>query len=328
MGYPTRRGFLKQTGSAVLGSSLLGRNAVTAGEKRNKTFEIIDCHTHFYDPTRPQGVPWPGKNSKLYRTVLPKDLRAQPQAKPVTGTVVVEASGWLEDNQWLLDLAKEDPFVVGVVGNLDPTDDDFAKHVKRFSQNKLYRGIRIAHQSASKLIEAGQEKKLLALADADLELDVNGGPDMPNAVAALAKALPQLRIVVNHIANVRITSDPPPKKWALALQNAAQFNNVFCKVSALVEGAGRGKDKPPDNIEFYKPYIDVVWQAFGEDRLIYGSNWPVSDRAANYKTLQQIVLEYFAEKGDAVSRKFFSKNAKIAYKWVERNGRNTSNGHN
>ena len=77
---------------------------------------IIDTHTHFYDPTRPQGVPWPGPDEELlYRRVLPEDHRALAAPEGVTGTVVVEASAWLEDNQWILDLAAQTPWIVGLV---------------------------------------------------------------------------------------------------------------------------------------------------------------------------------------------------------------------
>jgi predicted TIM-barrel fold metal-dependent hydrolase len=96
---------------------------------------------------------------------------------------------------------------------------------------------------------------------------------------------------------------------------------VFCKISALVEGAARDGQEAPDDLSFYKPTIDVVWNAFGDDRVIYGSNWPVSDRAAEYQTLQRIVMEYALEKGADATRKFCSLNAKRAYKWVERPGR-------
>lgn len=77
----------------------------------------------------------------------------------------------------------------------------------------------------------------------------------------------------------------------------------------------------PDEVDFYRPYIDVVWDAFGDDRVIYGSNWPALDRAADYQTLQKIVMDYAAEKGDEVTRKFLPLNAKRAYKWIERPGR-------
>ena len=99
------------------------------------------------------------------------------------------------------------------------------------------------------------------------------------------------------------------------------YQNIYCKISALVEGAARDGQEAPDDLAFYKPYIDVVWNAFGDDRVIYGSNWPVSDMAASYEKLQRIVMEYAAGKGVDAIRKFCSLNAKQAYKWIEREGR-------
>ena len=109
-----RRNFLQMSAATVAAAV---QTELQAGV--SAAFPVIDCHTHFYDPGRPQGVPWPGRDSSLYRTVLPADLRRLPQHLPVTGTIVVEASSWLEDNDWLLELAQRDPFIVGVVGNLD-----------------------------------------------------------------------------------------------------------------------------------------------------------------------------------------------------------------
>ena len=104
---------------------------------------IIDTHTHFYDPTRPEGVPWPNPNDEvLYRRVMPEDYKALAVPEGVTGTVVVEASKWLEDNQWILDLAAAEPFIVGFVGHLEPTAD-FKNNLNRFSANPLFRGIRL-----------------------------------------------------------------------------------------------------------------------------------------------------------------------------------------
>ena len=91
--------------------------------------------------------------------------------------------------------------------------------------------------------------------------------------------------------------------------------------AALVEGAARDGQQAPDALAFYKPYIDVVWDAFGDDRVIYGSNWPVSQRAADYHKLQRIVMEYALQKGDEATAKFCADNAQRAYKWIERPGR-------
>ncbi len=106
--------------------------------------QIIDTHVHFFDPTRPQGVPWPPKdNALLYRTTLPQHYRALPVPQRVDGAIVVEASTWVEDNQWILDLAAREPFIVGLVGNLPLGTPECAGHLKRFAANPLFRGVRI-----------------------------------------------------------------------------------------------------------------------------------------------------------------------------------------
>lgn len=292
-----------------------------SSERASDELDIIDCHTHFYDPTRPEGVPWPPENTPLYRTVLPEHLRALKTLQPVTGTVIVEASSRVEDNAWLLQLAKNDPFIVGIVGRIEPGSPDFEKHLTRFAANPLFRGIRVSASLLETLLRENSLADFERLAAHDLSLDVNGGPETPALIAQLAAKVPSLRIVLNHIGNVRITADPPPQAWQDGIGAAAAHPNVFCKLSALVEGASRGGEQAPSDLTFYQPYIDVVWNAFGEDRVIYGSNWPVSERAADYLTLQRIVMEYATTKGDAATKKFCSLNAKRAYKWIERPGR-------
>ena len=283
-----------------------------------KPLEVIDCHTHFYDPKRPEGIPWPAPNSPLYRTVLPADLRQQPQYLPVTGTVVVEASPRLEDNQWLLDLAANDPFLVGIVGNLQPGTDRFAGHLRRFAQNPLFRGIRVSAKTLQSLLEQKTLQDFKRLADADLALDVLGGPETPPLIATLARQVPQLRIVMNHLANVSITADGPPADWILGLQAAAKQKHVYAKISGLVEGASRNGKQAPLDVEFYQPYLDVVWELFGDDRVIYGSNWPVCERGAPYADVQRIAFEYAQSRSDAALIKLAATNSRKAYHWLDR----------
>lgn len=315
-----RRAFLACSAAGLVGLGL----KISSAKDIPADLDIIDCHTHFYDPTRPEGIPWPGKGTPLYRPVLPTHLRALKPFRRVTGTVIVEASPLVEDNAWLLNLAKDDPFVVGIVGNLKPGEPDFAKQLNRFAVNPLFRGIRVNVALVKQLLDKNELTDLKRMADLDLSLDVNGGPDTPAALAQLAPKLPTLRLVLNHIGNVRITKDAPPSDWQAGIVAAAKQPNVFVKVSALVEGAARDGDQAPRELDFYRPYINVVWNAFGDDRVIYGSNWPVSDRAADYETLQRIVLEYAFERGEQVTRQFCSLNAKRAYKWIERDGRRHS----
>jgi L-fuconolactonase len=291
-------------------------SSVTVADDKPK-FDIIDCHTHFYDPTRPQGVPWPDKDDKaLYRSVLPAEYEKLAKPLGVVGTVVVEASPWLEDNQWLLDLAAKDPFLVGVVGHLDPAGDDFEKNVRRFAASRLFRGIRISRDALKAGLDGQLVKRCDLLVDHDLALDVNGVPEMPAEVAVLAAKAPKLRIVINHAANLRIDGKEPPKPWADGMRAAAKTPNVFCKVSALVE---QTEKKPaPRNVDYYLPVLDTLWAIFGEDRLLFGSNWPVSDRAAPLAVVVGIVRDYFTAKGEKVVAKIFAGNSSVAYKWLKR----------
>lgn len=278
---------------------------------------IVDTHTHFYDPRRPEGVPWPSPDDKfLYRPVLPGEYQAMTRAHGVVGTVVVEASPRAADNDWVLDLGEKDPFVLGLVGNLAPGSPEFAQHFPRLSQRPKFLGIRVN----SGPLGAGLEKPeyladLKKLTDAGKELDVNGRPDLLPIVAQLAKKLPNLRIVINHLANVRIDGPKLDETWLKDLQAAAKSPQVSLKVSALVEGASQGNRKPPDDPDYYRPVLTAAWDTFGDDRVIYGSNWPVSARFADYAVVQKIVQSFAVARGLEASRKFFHANALAAYRW-------------
>lgn len=306
-----RRHFLK-----IASASVASCVAASAASGADEVVAAIDAHTHFYDPTRPQGVPWPGKGDKqLYRRVLPPEFQELTRPQHVGGTIAVEASPWLDDNQWLLDLAAREPFIVGVVGNLNPADDNFAEHFKKFARDSLYRGIRVNHGDLAKGLESRAYVKNLGLiAELDRELDVNGGPNMPADVARLARALPELRIVINHAANLPIDGKPVPAAWRQGIKAAAEGKRVYCKVSALVEATGRAKKDAPADVDFYRPVLDALWDVFGADRLIFASNWPVSDRAAPYARLFEIVHTYFQAKGKTPLARFLRDNAVAAYK--------------
>ena len=272
---------------------------------------IIDTHTHFYDPIRPEGVPWPNPNDEvLYRRVMPEDYKALAIPEGATGTVVVEASKWLEDNQWILDLAAEESFIVGFVGHLEPTVD-FEDNLNRFSANPLFRGIRLGSGHLQAIGDQTFLASIEKLAAKELTLDLLINPEALSILPTLVEHTPEIRIVINHIAGVPISEQPPDPAWVSAIHEVARYPNIYCKVSGLAEHTGQ--IPAPTNVAYYTPTIDILWDAFGEDRLIYGSNWPVSERFAPYKVVQQIVNAYFSAKGEAVKAKFFWQNAKAAY---------------
>ncbi len=310
----SRRNFLASQATALICSAI-----PSFADKSNDSVDdlkIIDCHTHFYDPSRPQGVPWPAKSSSLYRTVLPADLKALPKFRPVHGTVIVEASQWIEDNDWLLALAESDPFIAGIVGRLPVGNPDFKSLIQRYSKHRFYRGIRASAVGLKEPISTGNFADFETLADHDLSLDINGDLESFNVASAIASRVPSLRIIVNHIGNVSIDESGPPQEWRAAVLRASAAPNVFCKISGLVEGASRNGRKAPHSLPMYAPYLDAVWSAFGDNRVIYGSNWPVSESAASYETLQRIAMEHAFSKGKTAAQRFCALNAKDAYKWI------------
>ncbi|MDD4871462.1 MAG: amidohydrolase family protein [Kiritimatiellae bacterium] len=314
----TRRHFLQS--AAALTASVYGGCSTANKTGKVVPAKIIDTHVHFYDPSRPQGIPWPPKNDPLlYRTVLPKDYRVLAVPQPVNGVVVVEASPWIEDNQWILDLAVHDSLIVGLVGNLPIGTPEFAGHLKRFAVNPLFRGVRIRNGS----LEAGLKdhaflRDLHDIADRGLCFDVHFPPVWVAQADCLARSVPNLRIIVNHIAGVAVTGGPPPEEWLRLMRTLAEHPQIFMKVSGLVEGTKCSKGDAPVNVEFYQSVLETLWNIFGPDRLVYGSNWPVSARFASLATVQQIAMNFFASKGQAAMDKVFWKNAQVAYRYIAR----------
>lgn len=316
----SRRGFLGHATSAAALASLTALPALTQGcasltQTAPLESGIIDTHTHFYDPTRSQGVPWPGREDAfLYRPVLPPEFESLARPLGVTTTVVVEASPWLEDNQWLLDLTRRYDGLIGVVGHLKPGSPEFASALLRFRKNRRFRGVRLGGNEAERAARDPYLRRDLArLVAADLALDVLVEPEQLPAVAALAGAVPDLRIVLDHCGNVAVDGRTPPDKWVDGVRRCAAQPRVFVKVSGLVEGTGRRDGEAPRELAFYRPVLDVLWQAFGPDRLLFASNWPVSARFASYETVFRIVQGYFTEKGSGVARRFFTENAVRVY---------------
>lgn len=266
---------------------------------------ILDTHTHFYDPSRPQGVPWPPREDKLlYRTVLPDEYRELVEPLGVRSTIVVEASAWLEDNQWVLDLAQRHPMIVGLVGRIEPGAPGFARSLERFRKNPLFLGIRVGTGVLhDRLTRPAFTDDMKRLAQAGLSLDVVGAPTMLPDVLTLTQRVPNLRIILDHL--------PFDGADASALREVAQRRSVYAKVSNVLR---RTNDKVETSTAAYRDRLDELWSLFGEDRVIYGSNWPVSNRVAPYTAVLNIVREYATARSPVAADKYFWLNAKAAYR--------------
>ena len=177
--------------------------------------------------------------------------------------------------------------IAGFVGRLTPGDPSFAAGVTRFTRNSLFRGIRVSGGDVAGLTELAKLRDPEIRAAHDLSLDVNGSvPSLP-AVAAVARAVPGLRIVIDHVANVAIDGRAPPADWLGGMDAVCRGRATYSgKGSGLALGADVCGGKAPADVEFYRPVLDAVWERFGEERVIYGSNWPVSEVFAPFGTAQ------------------------------------------
>ena len=276
---------------------------------------IIDTHTHFGDPSRP--------NPLLHRTEMPEAYKAVALPEGVTGTVVVEAQIGIQEVQWMLDLAVGDSFIVGYVADadgrhdgqhgMDPYSQEFGRQLDRFAANPLFSGIRVhglKHDSSemfSRFLESMEQ-----LVARDLELDIDIEYYKLDALFEVTRRLPELRVVINHSGHGRrIDGKTVDPQWAERMRMAAEYPGIHCKVSGLVGKTDAGS--APSDVEVYRPRLDALWDAFGEDRLIYGSNWPVTDRGGEYQEQLSIINEFFAPKGHKVLEKLYWKNASKFY---------------
>jgi L-fuconolactonase len=299
--------------------------ALTDTVAQAATIPINDTHIHLFDPTRPQGVPWPNKDNKiLYQPALPDRYRKIAVPLGITGAIEVEASPWLEDNQWVLDVAAKDTIIVGTVGDLEPGKPDFRKHLERFHRNPLFRGIRYGNLWGRNLGAEMSKPEFIddlkALAEAGLELDTaNQNPALVSDTVRLTDRIPGLRVVIDHLPQLEPPTEPAAHKAFHAnLLELGKRPQVYLKVSEVLR---RVDGRVPDDLAFYRPRLDQLFDIFGEDRLVYGSDWPNSDQWAPYAQVLKIVREYFTAKGPAIAEKFFWKNSVAAYRWVKRPAR-------
>ena len=306
----TRRDFLV---SATAATGLLARVPADAATS-SAPIPAIDTHTHFYDPTRGQGVPWPPVTDDiLYRPRLPEHIRAQFAGLHILGTVVVEASEWVGDNDWILNLAKTNPEIVGFIGHLVPGSPEFAGNLRRLAADPLFRGLRLRGNYLKSIADPAVAADLKRVADLDLSVDALGGAAILEPTLQLSRLLPTLRIVIDHVPFTDWDADPAAMRPAFA--ELARRPNVFAKISNV---ARRVSGKIIDDPAHYRPALDTLFELFGPDRVIYGSNWPVSDRVAPYPVVHRIVADYFASKDRATAESYFWRNSHTAYRWLRR----------
>jgi L-fuconolactonase len=312
-----RRKFLALSAGVPFAAGL----PLTAAEP-NALIPIIDTHIHLFDTNRPQGVPWPDKNDPLlFKPALPGRYRSIAGPLGITGAIVVEASPWIDDNQWVLDTAADDKIIVGVIGNLEPGNPDFGKQLSRFQANPLFRGIRYGtlwgRNISSQLENPRFISDLKSLARDGLVLDTaNPNPALMSAIMKLTDLVPDLKVVIDHLPQMTVPEDPMIRKsYEADLRELSQRPRVYVKISEVLR---RVNGQIPTTLDFYRSHLDELYAVFGENRVLYGSDWPNSDRWLPFEDGLNLVREYFLEKGQTAAEKYFWKNSLAAYNWQKR----------
>lgn len=277
---------------------------------------LIDAHQHFWDPAR-ANYPWMDapELTPIRRAFGPADLAPLLKASGIDASIVVQCRSALAETEEFLQIAHATPSVIGVVGWADLTDaalGDTLDRLRALPGGAKLVGIRHqVHDEADPdwLLRTYVQRGLAAVFARDLAYDLLVRTRELPAAIATAKAFPQARFVLDHAAKPPI-ADGGSAEWSDRIASLAASGNVWCKVSGLATEA-----KWTDwDAERLFPFVQHVATCFGEDRLIFGSDWPVCLVAGSYGEIKRALEACLAKLGTSVREKAFGANAKQAYR--------------
>ena len=253
----------------------------------------IDAHQHFWR-YNPAEYGWIDDSmSGLRRDFLPADLEREMKGVGFDGSIAVQARQTLEETRWLLQLAEQSPFILGVVGWVDLRFPDVRSHLSEFAKHPKLLGIRHIVQSEPDdrfLLQPDFLRGIAALEEFDLTYDILIYTRHLPVATEFVKRFPRQRFVLDHLAKPLIKSHCL-EPWTAHLKELAKRPNVFCKLSGLVTEADWKAWKP----EHFIPYLQVALDCFGPQRLIIGSDWPVCTVAATYSQAMNVVIDFLTK---------------------------------
>jgi L-fuconolactonase len=249
----------------------------------------IDAHQHFWVYNQRE-YDWIDETmASIRRDFLPADLKPQLEHAGFTGSVLVQVRQTLDETRWLLELAGENPFILGVVGWVDLRSPHVRADLQSFAGNSKLVGIRhiVQAEPDNFLLGADFLRGISVLEEFDLAYDLLIYTKHLPQAAEFVKRFPRQRFVLDHLAKPPIKSGAVDL-WAQGIRELASFPNVHAKVSGLVTEADWQVWKPED----IRPYLDVAFESFGAKRLMIGSDWPVCTVAGSYTQVVNLVKDY------------------------------------
>jgi L-fuconolactonase len=268
----------------------------------------IDAHQHFwkFDPIRDS---WIGEDMKvIQRDFMPGDLRSVLEAAGISGSVVVQSDQSEDENDFQLENAKRFDFIKGVVGWVDlqsPHVEEKLAYYRAFPKLKGFRHVLQGEKDRALMLKPAFKRGISLLQKFGFTYDVLIFPDQLGYARELVASFPDQSFVIDHIAKPDIKGKKLTAEWKAAIRAVAAHKNVSCKISGMVTEADWKGWKQED----FVPYMDVVVEAFGPSRILYGSDWPVCLVAASYQQVWEMVSTYFSSFSADEQNAFFGGNA-------------------
>ncbi len=283
---------------------------------------VIDGHQHFWDPARAD-YPWMegAEMAPIRRAFGPADLAPLLGENGVEATILVQCRSSLEETEDFLRIASATPFVAGVVGWVDLTDQGVGQTFDRLRASpEGQKLVGVRHQVHDEpdpewLLRNDVRRGLAALFERDLAYDLLVRTRELPAAIATARAFPQARFVLDHAAKPPIAAGFS-EEWADGVAALAACGNVWCKISGL---ATEAKWTDWDAGRLF-PFVQHVARCFGQDRLIFGSDWPVCLLAGSYGAIKRALDECLAQLGSEFRDKALGRNAGDAYRLPPQTG--------
>ena len=275
------------------------------------SYPIIDAHQHFwkFDPRRDE---WITEEMKMLQTdFLPSGFEPVLKKNKITGSVVVQSDQSENENQFQLGFSEKYPFINGVVGWIDLQAENIEERLsyyKDFFKLKGFRHVLQGEKQRDKMLHPAFQRGIGLLDKYGFCYDLLILPDQLGYAEKLVAAFPDQRFVIDHLAKPLI-KEGIIAEWKKSMHRFATYQNVYCKISGMVNEADWRNWKMED----FRPYIDSVVETFGSKRIMFGSDWPVCLLAGEYDEVKQIVYEYFSSFSLTEQADFFGGNATAFY---------------
>lgn len=270
---------------------------------------VVDAHQHYWQLSKSFDYEWLNspEHKPICRDYLPSDLRPHLQNAGVDKTVFVQTQHNIEENRWVLGLAEEHDFIAGVVGWVDLASEACEDQLLEFKDNPKFVGIRHVTQDEPDddfIVSDAVLRGLRVLEKHSVPFDLLFYVKHLQHAVRLAQELPNLPMVVDHISKPRI-AEQSLSDWQSNFEAAATCPNIWCKLSGMITEADWTNWKPAD----LKPYVEIALEAFGPNRLMFGSDWPVCELAGSYEQVFSALQVCLGPLSEAEKSRIFGASA-------------------